>query len=256
MDAQPRVYLLTWCNRLSQLYGATLTFETLRIGFPNSPIYVVDSASINAARPIFQGRARAVEAKFMQFPQHMELPVFFAHIVAQQKTGSAVFLDGDLCFWERIEHWGFDSLMAGRLIPKYACDFTGCITYPRIHSSLLWIPDVQKLREALKSITDKLPHFQPFAQYMWKAGEEWHFHDTGASFYSVLGDQAYAFREAELNCYDHLFSGTFSDKVSAKLDSEFGEEYRRIHKAAQVDHRSIRGVWRIQEEYFQSRRLD
>ena len=94
----PNVYILAWCNRLPQLYGPILTFETLRIGFPNSPIYVVDSASINLARSIFREKARDAQAKFMQFPQHMELPVFFAHIVAQQKSGSAVFLDGDLCF--------------------------------------------------------------------------------------------------------------------------------------------------------------
>ena len=45
-----RVYILTHCKSLESLYGSVLVFQTLRVGFPTSPIHVFDNGSLPEAR--------------------------------------------------------------------------------------------------------------------------------------------------------------------------------------------------------------
>lgn len=248
----PHVYFMTWCTRLSQLYGSALTFKSLRVGFPTSAVHVVDSASIPEARAIFRQEASRVGASFMQLERRIELPLFINEAISRQSTGPAVFLDGDLCFWNAVEHWQFDALLAGRYLPKYNCEVTGCLTYPRLHPSLLWIPDVAQLKLAIAEIRKDFPHFHPFAPYMFSEKGIWHFFDNAASIFNALPHRMKAFTELELDAYDHLFSGTFADKVSARMKSAKSSDYLRFHELAQQDYRAIRGAWRIQQEYFES----
>ena len=58
------VYILTWCDRLENLYGTTLVFKTLRVGFPTAEIHVVDNASLPAVRPLLRQYAQECNANF------------------------------------------------------------------------------------------------------------------------------------------------------------------------------------------------
>lgn len=250
----PKVYILTWCQRIELLYGTTLVFKTLRAGFPEADIHVTDSASILSARPEIRGAAQACQAQFEQLEEHIELHQFMHRVIHEQQSGAIVFVDPDICFWEPVEHWQFDGLAAGRYIPRYMCEFTACVTEPRLHSSLLFIPDVARLRAAIERAQERWYFFDPFRTLMVPMQGRWHFFDTPSGLYNAYPNEMRHFVEAELDAYDHLFSGSFSDEVLERLQPDFAPAYRDVHAKVQADHRLIKGCWRLQEKYFQSRR--
>jgi len=249
----PHVYILTWCKRIELLYGSTLVFNTLRDGFPSAPIHVVDAASIPDARIEISRKAHSCQAQFMQLDRRIELSTFIQHTIEMQRSGSAVFVDPDICFWQCVEDWQWTSLAAGRYIPRHLCEFTDCLSEPRLHTSLLWIADVARLRQKMAHARQSKKNFEPLRNVMVQLGGRWHYFDTAAGLYGLFPDEMQPFNEQHLNAYDHLFAGTYSDSVLKKLGPTFGPSYREIHRAAQQDYRTIRGCWRMQERYLQSR---
>ncbi|MES1213444.1 MAG: hypothetical protein ABUL64_02565 [Singulisphaera sp.] len=253
MSALPHVYLLTWCKDIDLLYGTTLTFKTLRRGFPTAPIHVVDAASLIAVRDQIGALAREVSAEFKQLRRHIELSQFIEAVLMRQATGSAVFVDPDVCFWQSIEDWTFDGLAAGRLIRKHHCEFTDCLTEPRLHTSLLWIPDVAALLSAVAETRQKLRYFQAFANAMVRTDGRWTHFDTAAGLYSAFPNRMVPFDDEHLDAYDHLFAGTYADSVLKKVSPESRAMYERLHRAAREDFRQLKGCWRNQDRYFESR---
>jgi hypothetical protein len=251
-----RVHVLTYCDQIEQLYGNLLIFKTIRVGFPDSEIYVVDNASVPAARVEISQQANACGARLIQIEKRISHEMYFNTALLMQPPKSAVFLDPDICFWERVDGWNFDALMAGRLIPQFRCEYTGCVTHPRLHTSFLWIPDVPALVTALRSLCSKYREYAPFRPLMFPDKGQWHRLDTGASEYAALRDNTYAFQEKELDAYDHLFCGTHAWKVGPTLSHEHRIRFENLHQAVQHDHRALRGSWREQEEYFRSRMVE
>jgi len=247
-----QIYILTWCNRLENLYGATLIFKTLRLGFPDSTIHVVDNASLSNARPVIRRFAQECNAQFVQLKDEVSHHDFIEQTLNQQSQGTAIFVDPDICFWENVEGWSFNKLTVGRLLPKYICEYTGCLTHPRLHTSFLWIPDVAALREAVRTIQARYFEFHPFRPMMFKLENTWHRFDTGGSLLAALPEQMQFFTEKELDAYDHLFCGTHLNTVASRIRPDYALLFDRMHKHVQVDHRALKGAWRLQEEYFQS----
>jgi hypothetical protein len=246
------VYILTWCDRLENLYGTTLVFKTLRVGFPTAEIHVVDNASLPAVRPVLRQYAQECNANFTQLEQGIAHHQFILQILNKQLEGSAIFVDPDICFWENVEGWSFEQLMAGRLIPKYACEYTGCMTYRRLHTSFLWISNVCVLREQLKNLRSQYIEFEAFRPVMFKAEGIWQHFDTGATLYAALSEQMYAFTEKELQAYDHLFCGTHFKRVASKLNPYYAFMLIGLHKAVQQDHTKLKDAWKMQDDYFNS----
>lgn len=251
--ALPHVYILTWCKRIELLYGTTLVFHTLRAGFPSAPLHVVDAASLVSVQGDIRSQAESCGAQFVQLDRRVELSFFIEQVLAQQSEGSAVFVDPDVCFWEPVEKWEFSSLAAGRFIPRHHCEFSGCVSEPRLHTSLFWIPDVARLRTTIARIRESRRYFEPFRNMMLRMDHRWVYFDTGAGLYGACRDQMDSFDTHHLNSYDHLFAGTYADSVLSKLASEMGAVYRDIHLKAQRDYRLIKGCWRQQEGYFRNR---
>ncbi len=247
------VYLLTWCNRVENLYGATLVFNTLRVGFPQARLHVADNASLPACRPAIRQAAEACGASFTQIETAMAHHDFLEGILNAQTAGPAIFVDPDVCFWENVEGWQFDALAAGRLIPGFDCAYTGCLTHPRLHTSFLWVPDVARLRTAIHAIRAKRFEFEPFRPAMFPLAGAWHRFDTGAGLYAALRQDLHAFSETELDAYDHLFCGSHLAAVSPALGDRYGELFAQLHQKVQADHRALKGAWRLQEEYFRER---
>lgn len=251
----PHVYILTWCKRIELLYGTTLIFETLRVGFPNASVHVVDAASVAPARAAIQARARACGAQYLQLDRRIELSFFIEQALVRQGSGPAVFVDPDVCFWDSVEEWEFAGLAAGRLIPRHHCEFSGCLSEPRLHTSFLWFPDVARVLQAIDRVRRTHRFFEPFRNVMLPSGDGWLYFDAAAGLYGAYPDQMQPFETRHLDGYDHLFAGTYADSVLARLGPEMREVYRDIHRKAQTDYRLIKGSWRRQEEYFQSRRV-
>lgn len=251
-----RVYILTWCDQPDHLHGTTLVFKTLRTGFPSAAIDVVDNASVPGARAAVEELARECGARFAQRTQRTTHHAFLEDVVYRQPTGAAIFVDPDVCFWKKVEDWSFDAFMAGRLVPRYACEYTGCLTHPRLHTSFLWIPDVEALRRAIASVKARYFEFEPFRPAMFKTDAGWERFDTGGSLFGALDHRMHAFTEHELVAYDHLFCGTHSETVARNLRPDYSLLFQRLHAHVRRDHRALKGAWRLQDDYFESRSVE
>jgi len=250
---EKHVYILTWCGQAEHLYGTTLIFRTLRDGFPSFRVHIVDNASLPECRTAIRDGAKNCNAEFTQIEQTITHHEFVEKILNTQAKGSAIFVDPDICFWENVEDWEFGDIMAGRRIPKFACEYSGCITHPRLHTSFLWIPDVCALRDAIRTLRGHFFDFEPFRPIMFRLDNTWQRFDTGASLFSAFTDQMHCFTESELNSYDHLFCGTHIGSVAPSLQDKYTLLFERMHNEVQANHLALRGAWRIQEEYFNSR---
>jgi hypothetical protein len=82
-----------------------------------------------------------------------------------------------------------------------------------------------------------------------------HFWDTLADLFNALRSDCFAFDESELNRYDHLFFGThlpMLDVFEAKATRDMCIESHRLAATGNVA--ELRGIWRKQEEFFETPR--
>ena len=247
------VYVLTYCRDEKCARVATIVFETLRVGFPSARVHVVDNASLIEHQAHIRSLAERADASFE--PMEREIPhhVFLSRVVDTHPQGCVVFLDPDICFWRKVESWTFAGLMAGRALPCFACEYTGCITHQRLHTSFLWISDVDRLRSTISRLRRTYIDFDPFRPLMFRRGGEWHRLDTCGSLCAAIVEQLEAFSPHELEAYDHLFCSTHGDRVSERLRPDFAVQFQRLHNLAANDYRIARGAWRLQQAYFESR---
>lgn len=246
------VYILTYCKNLQQLYGNTLIFKTLRIGFPTANITVVDNASIAYARGVISKCAKDTGCAYRPLQDEILHHQFLEYIVNSSK-GTVVFLDPDICFWGNCEKWDFSNyLLAGRLLPQFQDEYTQCITEARIHTSFLWINSCSALNDAIQNTRRTYFEYEPFKPvvYMEPISREWYRFDTLSLLYTVLKERIYCFNSNELDTYDHLFCGTHFPIVYEKLTGNDKSVFKNIHEYAKHDYKRLKGIWKFQEEYF------
>ncbi len=204
-----KIYIITFCRNIKQLYGNILTLRTIRTGFPNSEIIVFDNDSIYEARVLISGLAKENDCKYTEFNNPNKLKHWaILETIINSEGNNVIFLDPDLMFWESCEDWDFSNyLIAGRYLPKFYDEFSGCITYERIHTSFLWINNCNILLGEINKIKQKHIHFEAFMSYMFRSPDngKWYRFDTLGSLYSVIKDKIYCFSEKELNSYSHYF---------------------------------------------------
>ena len=162
------VFILTFCRKADLLYGSTLLFKTLRVGFPGAAVVVVDNASIPEARAEIAPLARDADCRFLQVEgvpvEHHDFlsDVLEAMAGDDAPRGPVVFLDPDVCLWSCCEGFAFDGLMAGRFIRPFTMATTGALMLPRLHTSFLWVPDARRLWARIAAIKAVHFDFDPF----------------------------------------------------------------------------------------------
>jgi hypothetical protein len=252
-----QVVVITHCKDASVLYGNTLIFKTIRTGFPTADVAVIDNASLPEVRPLIREQAEKAECGFFQedhqAPHYERLESII--LWGRERQEPLIICDPDVVFWERCEDWDFgDHLLAGRLIPKFLCEVCNCITYPRLHTSFLWIPKPDVLANKIVQTASRYVESNLVMPYMFR-GEDgiWYRYDTLASLYSVFKDETYHFGERELNSFDHLLLGCHVDAIASHLNEAFRKTLMGHHALAKSDYRKLKGIWRVQEDYFRDR---
>ena len=248
------VFILTWCGYPERIHGSTLVFNSLRVGFPSARIQVVDNASNPLVRPTIEDLARKSGAEYREIQDSVSHPAFIYWALRTHPDEPVVFVDPDVTFWRNVEDWRIEGLMAGRLIPAYDCPYTGCETQARLHTSFLWVPSPRRLLEEIGSIKVARPEFDAFAQRMFPLDGRWIRFDTASAAYMALTDQMQAFGLEELESYDHLFCGSNLNLVGEKLDERFLEVMRGADEYARSNGSVPKGIWRQQQEWFETRR--
>ena len=114
------VFILTFCQNLENFYGSELIFKTLRVGFPNAKVTVVDNASISEAQNKIEFLSKKNECEF----EKIENPGISHHefiegtirkmALYNDSNWPLVFIDPDVCLWRSCEDFTFKGMMAGK----------------------------------------------------------------------------------------------------------------------------------------------
>lgn len=251
--------IITTCVRDHVLLETSLlTFKTVRKGFPNASILVIDNDSVNSARAIVRREAEAIGAGHVQWQQRREHAEVFSRVIKphfdpeymKDGKGSIVFLDSDLIFYENCEGWEFPTALAGRYIPAHTSHYTKSLTSSRLHTSFLWVTP-PKLREEIAGYRAgdvmnleyaPIDFFRP--QIIFANDGHPVFHDTCANLYHAVGGTE--FSEAQLDAYTHIFCGSSSDIAKKYLPPEVAMGMSTLHHGALSNPDFLKGIWRAQ----------
>lgn len=247
-----KVFILARCRNPDLLQATTLVFDTLRIGFPTAEVLVFDNANSTFACSAIRDACRKAKTEFIGMPEEVTHHHWCEGIITacmkNEQAEPFYLCDTDVIFWEKVEGWSHgDAPLAGRYIPAFLCEFTKCYTYPRLHTSLLYV-NPKILKAKLDAYVADLPRtsFNPMANLFYPI----HipgigFFDTCSLLYRVAG--GHGFTEGQLDCYDHLHAGTISDIVGPHI-GDGGMQER--HAAFLANPETMRGLWRKQEAWF------
>jgi len=251
----PNVFILTYCRNPALLYGSLLVFRTLRGGFPNARVQVVDNASLPEAREEIARAAKETGCTFQSLAEpgiaHGSFIERKIAEVAQASAGDprAVFLDPDVCLWRNCEVLEFEGLAAGLLVEAYNDEVMQCVTMPRLHTSFLWINHAARLMQKIAALRRLHIDFQPFLPYSAKLGDMWLRYDTGASLYAAMPEECRAFDPSHLEYYDHIYAGSHFDYWQGKHVDDLQRMMDDAHAAAKAgDLAALKGLWRRQSE--------
>jgi len=243
----PTVFILTYCEHPALLYGATLVFKTLRVGYPTARVIVVDNGSHNEVRETIRSEAESAGCEFYQTERRPFIDHYNWLIHKQDEFDAIVFVDPDVVFWECVEKWQFTGLMAGRKIPDLLN--YGVTSMARLHPSHLWIPSIKALREEIQS--RPVNGLNLMSQFAAPITGKLYFWDTLSALYQMLFDKCQIFGENELNAYDHLFYGSHLPVIQPALsDDDLTITAHQMAAMGRIN--ELKGLWRKQDEYFMS----
>jgi hypothetical protein len=106
--------------------------------------------------------------------------------------------------------------------------------------------------EEIGSLTggkEYLYDFRPFHGAIFRDGNNFRHLDTATALYSVLKHRAYHFTEAELDCYDHMWSGSILDYLEETAVPEVLSLLHDSHALVKTPEK-LKGVWKYQEALF------
>jgi hypothetical protein len=246
----PRIFILTWCRDITAIYGSLLTFKTFRVGFPSSDVFVFDNASIPEARPVIKAAAESVGARFIQMTQEVKHHDWLRWVLFQNHGGKPIaFCDPDVIFWDSIKSVSSDALLTGRLIPAFYDRYSDTQTQPRLHTSLLWIPDPAKLTRCIADIEHARWEADLLKPVMTCFSGKWLRWDTGASLYAAMPHVCRPFTDAENDRFEHIFCGSHVNWV---LEKTGNLQLKAVHEQSVADYTQLKGLWRRQDAFFKS----
>lgn len=233
------VVVITYCRKIELLYGSTLVFDSLRVGFPDAKVVVIDNSSIHEAHKAIKSKAESIDANFANNDSYKEHHILIEKVLSQI-SGPVCIVDPDVIFWDRIPEP--TSLIEGRLIPRFKDAYAQCVAEPRIHTSMMYVRDTDELQKRITEIKKTYVEFDPWIPIMLKVNGAWRRWDTGACLYAAAPKLFRPYGKKELNCYDHLFCGSHIDLVEENVP-----EIAYIHE---LPHDELKGIWKLQEQYF------
>jgi hypothetical protein len=138
------------------------------------------------------------------------------------------------------------------------------LTFPRLHTSFLWLPDVVRLRARILGTMITHEEWDPFAAFQCPSPIHeplWYRLDTAASLYAACRHEATSFTEDHLNAYDHVFHGSHAGALAhmtARVDTVPDYEWfvQGMQAVRRGEYEALRGIWHEQEAYFQARSIE
>lgn len=224
------------------MHGNMLFFETVRTGFPDADIHVVDNASDYRYRDEFARSTAKINGSFTKLTREVVHSNFVESLVNRENDDFYI-IDPDTIWFKRMPD-RYNAAMAGRLIPGFFDSYTGCNTLSRLHTSCLFLsPDRIKAKVAgMKQFA-----FNGFRDEMLMHDGKWIRYDTCGKLYHALKDEAHVFSDEENSAFAHLFCGTHLDLVKSHYP-----KLAEIHSLVSTGKRDLQLLYREQNDFFMS----
>lgn len=261
----PTVKILVSIPDPARFDACTLCFDTLRVGFPTANIHV----DINYCTSVEDGhrvaeKARQAGCSTILLPYQTHLADWEQRKVeGHDGRTPLVLMDADTIFWKSCEDWEFPGkLMAGYYVPRIWNDFAKCVSFPRLHTSMLWFPDTLALRMriaaaypyALEEAGEYCP-CNPFMGTVQFIGGRPFFWDCCANLFQMLGHENCAPLERKhLDCFDHLNSASFYDVMMERMDDNRGFAF--THNELVKTPEKLRNLWPIIDSYYRQKEIE
>jgi len=241
---KPTVVILTYCENPALAYGTLLVFDTLRVGFPTNDIVVIDNGSHLDIRQKIKTAAILAGCSFVQKERFNFVEHYQWVLLNQTQWSSVVLLDPDIVFWGEMKYESEDVLMSGRLIPEFKRK--NIVSMPRLHPSNLYFPNLQHLRSKIAEIPSW--GFNPIGQISAAMNGVIYSWDTCAPLYHAFKNNCLAFKEAQLNLYDHLFYGSHLPLLTKLKETDVPSIAHNLVKNNRVA--ELKHIWLVQDKYF------
>ena len=249
MSGLKKVYVLTFCKDINQLYGSLLVFDTIRVGFPTAEIIVVDNNSITDAVIEIEKAAYSVNAQFVKLENQVLHRDYLRYILNCENDDAQIYIiDPDVILWENVETFTTNKLLSGRLIPEFFDAYTDTITKPRIHTSFLYIPSVKLLINKINALENK--YCTDLIKYATlKINGNWTMWDTFGQVFECLHSDIEIFTEKQNDCFDHIFCGSHLNIIAKRHNNP---RLHEIHRLSIENPQELKGIWREQHDFFLS----
>lgn len=249
--------------------ACTLVLDSIRTGFPTAHIHV----TINVSTPFrtyiddaFYARLDKISATNRVCAMSHHADWIRMTIQKHPPELPCILLDGDMIFWKSCEEFKFTDLLcndpeplyAGYFIPTIYNDFAQCVSFPRLHTSFLWIPNTLKLLEAINNAYPNATKeggnycpVDPFHPRVIFTNRHPFFYDTCSTLYNMVGGKP--FTRDQLDHYEHLNSASFYDVMEERMENKVG--FYALHKVFAKKPESLRGFSRLVDGYYQKKHL-
>ena len=246
-----KVFILATCRKPELLSMTELVFKTLRVGFPTADVSVFANRIVGDLFLNLYAVLANIGAEIHQTDTNHA--TWIAALISRMQDPFWI-CDTDVIFFDKVEDWKFDGPLAGRRIPEWDDEFSGCITRARLHPSLLYVDPV-KTRQAIADYESKIAttHFTPKIDLLAPVCLPFkgcrYFYDAASLLYHAIGGQK--FTDLQLDAYSHFNFGTIEDVVLPRLKD--GAQMAAVREAMLKNLNASRGMWRSQEDYYTSR---
>lgn len=241
------VNILVTCNDPDLIEGSLLVFDTLRVGFPDSPVKVHFNG--NCASTYESIQKLVEDYDWREFPNGLLHHQWIEYLI-ETNNDPFFICDTDVIFWRRFTLPPINRAISGRLIPKFYDKFTQSITMPRLHTSLMYIDPVAVRNYILTTKTVET-RFNPIINLIhpiqMPSIHGGVFYDTCALLYQAIGGQP--FTEQQLDTFDHLNAGTWVNELDARWP---GLNLQQAHKQVYQNPMLAKGAWKLQNRWYEN----
>lgn len=269
---KPTVHTLITVPKPEHYDSCTLALKTLRVGFPTADIKVhVNTHSpfipwaervINEVSELgFESQLTAKDGVFQQVHHAYWIQRVIEGHSKLDEPGPLYIVDGDCHFWKSCEGWTVPIGRAymGYYVPFMWNDFAKCPSFPRLHTSLMLIPDTQLLLDLLKSVYpeahmkdgDYCPcdPFMPATRYI---NRQPYFWDSCANLYQMIGGASFV--QEHLECFEHLNSASFQEVMRERLPNKAA--FEQLHSWGPANMDKLRGkLWPLFAQYYNQKHV-
>jgi hypothetical protein len=239
-----KVFILCTIRKNAPYQTSTLTFDSIRTGFPDADVHVDVQGDHN-----FNSYLSSLDADVKFRSEQMVHGDWIRNLVMSEED-PFVIADPDLVFFSRFPYEQYlEDALAGDYVPAFKCPVAKCKTEPRFHTSLLCIHplllrcEISKWKSKI-GVTQFTPHIDLFKAVVIPTANGTRFYDTCSLLFNSIGGKQFC--SDTLLTYSHIHAGTWSDIVEKSMPG-----FQDMHRKLLSDPKLLRASRAMQNEFYE-----